>query len=391
MAVVQEGPPTVQGITGPSDPTNADLLFKEAKQRERRRRLALLGVVVIVVGGIVATAAAIRSRSEPSLHPTKVSSSSRPNSTSLPIGSIVSLEKAGPLAVDSTGALYVADESRHDVLVRLANGQFRVVAGDGKAGFAGDGGRAVSAELSDVAAMAFAPNGDLYLADGSRVRVVNREGTIRTIAGDGRSGSTPDGTPAVSAPLGSISSIAFSPRGEFYLATSDLATSRLFRLSSTGQLESVRAILPPGKVQMPGALDSFGSIAVDSEDNVYASSTFDGWSVFKISPDGVATYLGYARRSGGNTAIVQRGAGDVIEVDDGQNILRVEGDRLATSFAVNTVPGINAFVFTDFFALAPGGPLYADDLGVPAFGPFQQIVSIRDGHGQSLWRGGSRR
>jgi hypothetical protein len=386
MVVVQEGPPTVHGTTGPPDPTNAELLFKEAKQRERRRRLAWLGVVVLVVGGVVATVAAISSRSKPSPHRAKVSSSSRPKSTSLPIGSIVSLKKAGPLAVSPTGALYVSDPARHEVLVRLANGQFWVVAGDDREGFAGDGGPATRAKLSNISAMAFAPNGDLYVADGSRVRVVNREGTIRTIAGDGRLGSVLDGTPALSASLGPVASIAFSPNGELYIAT-----SHLFRLTSAGQLDYVQALLPPGQVQMSGALNSFGSIAVDSEGNVYASSLFDGWSVFKVSPDGVATYLGYARRSGGTTAIVERGADDVIEVDDGQNILRVEGDQLVTTLAVNAVTGINTFIFTDFFALGPDGTLYADNLGPPAFEPFQQIVSVTDGHGVSLWRGAPRR
>jgi hypothetical protein len=291
----------------------------------------------------------------------------------LPIGS-VSLKTAGPLAVGPTGALYVSDPTRHQVLVRLSNGQFRVVAGDGKAGFAGDGGPATGAELSYVSAMTIAPNGDLYLADGSRVRTVNQEGVIQSIAGNGLSGSVPDGTPALSAPLGPVASIAFSPTRELYIATS----SQLFQLSSAGQLDSLKAILPPGQVQMAGALNSFGSIAVDAEGNVYASSGFDGWSVFKISPDGVATYLGYARRSGGNTAIVQRGADDVIEVDDGSNILQVDGDQLVTNVATSTVLGINTFTFTDYFALSTGGTLYADNLGGPgsAFEPYQQIVSV---------------
>lgn len=388
MAVVQEGPPPVHETSGPYDPTNPDLLFKEAKQRERRRRLAWLGVVVILVGGVVATVAAISSRPRPSSPPAKVSSSKTPKSTSLPVGSIVSLKKAGPLAVGPTGALYVFDESRHEVLVRVTTGEFRVVAGDGNAGFAGDGGSARDAELSNVSDMTFAPNGDLYLADGGRVRVVDPGGTIRTIAGDGRSGgSVANDTPALSVPLGPSISIAFTPSGELYLAT----RSQLFRLSSTGELDSVRAVVPPGQVMMPGVLNSFGSIAVDSEGNVYASSLFDGWSVFKISTDGVATDLGYARRSGGNTTVVQRGADDVIEVDDGQNILRVEGNQLVTSFAVNSVPGISTFIFTNYFTLAPDGTFYADNLGPPAFEPYQQIVSVTGGHGMSLWHGASRK
>ncbi len=285
----------------------------------------------------------------------------------------------------------MSDPTRHQVLLRLANGQFRVVAGNGSAGFAGDGGPATEAELSDIGAMAFAPDGDLYLADGNRVRAINREGTIRTIAGDGRSGSVANGTPALSAPLGTVASVAFSPNGDLYLTTSHYVTSQLLRLTSTGRLDTLPAVLPPGIVQMSGALNGFGSIAVDSQGNVYAASLFDGWSVFKISPDGVATYLGYARRSGGTTAVVQRGADGVIEVDDNEYILQVEGDHLVPTLAVNTVPGISTFIFTDFFALGPDGTLFADNLGPPAFEPFQQIVSVVGGRGVSLWRGEPRR
>jgi hypothetical protein len=391
MAVVQEGPPAVQGTPGPHGPTNADLLFKEARQRERRRRLIWLCVVVLLTVGVAATSATIGSPSKNSPPRATVATPGRPTSTSAPIGSIVPIERAGPLAVGATGALYVSDPVRHQVLMRLNDGRFRVVAGNGRPGFAGDGGPATKSELSDVSAMAFAPDGVLYLADGSRVRAIDQKGIIHTIAGNGRSGSVADGTPALSAPLGSVASIAFSPDGGLYLATAHGTTSQLLRLDSTGQLHVVTAILPPGQVQMAGALDGFGSIAVDSEGNVYASSTFDGWSVFRISPDGVATYLGYARRSGGTTAIVQRGAGDVIEVDDGQDVLQVEGDQLVPTVAVNSVPGINTFIFTDFFALGPNGLLYADNLGPPAFEPFQQIVSIVDGRGVSLWRGAPRR
>ena len=295
------------------------------------------------------------------------------------------------MAVGPTGALYVSDVSHHQVLVRLANGQFQLVAGNGRDGFAGDGGPATKAELSQVSDMAFAPNGDLYLADGGRVRVIDRAGTIRTIAGDGRSRGPSDsiatGAPALSAPLGPTVSLAFSPSGQLYVATQ----TQLFRLSAAGRLDTLRAVLPPGSTQVPGPLNSFGSIAVDGQGNVYASSMFDGWSVFKISPNGTATYLGYARRSGGNTAVVQRGANGVIDVDDGEYVLHVRGDHLVNSFAVTGVSGVDSFLFPDFFAVAPDGAFFADNLGPPAFERFQQIISVADGRGASLWRGASRR
>jgi hypothetical protein len=375
----------------PHRPTDADLLFKEARRRERRRRLAWAGVVIVVVGAVTTVVAAAISRPGPALPPSATAPTDRTGPTSPPPDSIVPLTTAGPLAVGPTGALFVADLSRHQVLVRLTSGRFQLVAGNGRNGFAGDGGPAAKAELSQVSDMAFAPNGDLYLADGGRVRVIDRAGTIRTIAGDGRSTGMNDsiatGTPALSAPLGPALSLAFSPSGQLYVATQ----TQLFQLSATGRLDTLRAVLPPGSIQMSGTLNSFGSIAVDGQGNVYASSLFDGWSVFKISPSGTATYLGYARRSGGNTAVVQRGANGVIDVDDGEKVLQVRGDHLVTSFAVTRVSGVNSFFFTDFFALAPDGAFFADNLGPPAFGRFQQIISVTTGRGTSLWRGASRR
>lgn len=182
----------------------------------------------------------------------------------LPNGPAVALGLAGPLAVGSDGALYVADVARDRVLVRVPGGRFRVVVGDGRVGFAGDGGPAVHAELSVVSDLVFGPDGALYIADGGRVRVVSRDGVIRTIAGDGRvprmltlkgEGRVPqliaNGTPALSAALGtprSIArsgtplSIASSPSGQLYISTG----SQILRLTTAGRLDTVRIIVKSG-------------------------------------------------------------------------------------------------------------------------------------------------
>ena len=386
MAVVQR-PPTTSETPGQLDPADADLLFREAKQRERRRRLLWLGVAVIVVGGAVALVAATTTPKAPPHH-AKISIPSVPKPPSpLPTGSIVALKIAGPLAVGPTGSLYVVDEPQHEVVVRLSNGEFSDVAGDGRAGFSGDGGLATKAELSSVSAMSFGPNGDLYLADGTRVRVVESNGTIHTIAGDGHSGSSvANGTPALSASLGPVVALTFSPSGQLYFATS----TQIFRLASANTLKTVRVIatLYGGKKV---AANEYGSIAVDAKENVFASAAFPVWSIYKITPDGVATYLGYAFRSGGNTAIVQRSADGTIEADDGPYIQQVEGNRLVSTAGFNDVPGIAKFNSLDYFALAPNGTIYADNVPSSAFDPYQQIVSLslESGQGASLWHGAS--
>lgn len=387
---VVEIPSSRSGVSEPYAP-DADLLFKEAKRRERRRRLGWLGGVVVLVGVVVAivvtTSSAPKSRPH---HPTVTIPSVPPSSS--PVGSAVALKLAGPLAVSPSGSLYVVDESQDEVLARLADGQFRVVAGDGKVGFSGDKGPAAQAELSSVSAMSFAPNGDLYLADGTRVRVVESNGTIHTIAGDGRSGPpVPNGTPALSASLGPVVALTFSPSGQLYFATS----AQVFRLSSDDMLKTVPAIatLYGGKKV---AANELTSIAVDGQGNVIASAAFAGWSVYKIGPDGVATDLGYARRSGGQPAIVQRRPDNAIEADSGAGLEQVVGNRLVPTTGVveststsapNDVPGITKFLFMDYFAYGPDGTLYADNMPTGGFDPYQQIVSVANGQGASLWTG----
>jgi hypothetical protein len=373
-------------------PGEVEVLFREAKQRRRHRRAVWVGLVVAVVG-VAAVTVALASGSNPraSIHRPRISAASASRSAGLPVGPVVALEHAGPLAVGPTGptgALFVVDEARQDVLVRLANGQFRVVAGGGggKEGVSGSGEPATRAVLSDVSALAFGPNGDLYVADGGRVQVVDRQGVIQTIAGDGQSGGkVANGEPALSVALGPQVTIAFSPSGALYLATQ----SQLLRLSATDALSVVPAVVRSGPQK--GPLGDFGQIAVDAQGNVYASSLYTGWSVYEISPDGTATELGYARRSGGNEAVMERGVGGAILADDGSNVVRAEGGRLVTSLSFGKVPGISTFQFLNFFAVAPNGTLYADDLGPPVFEPYQQIVSVDHGHAASLWQGRTRR
>ena len=108
--------------------------------------------------------------------------------------------------------------------MRVPNGRFRVVAGDGRAGVSGDGGPAVRAELVAISDLAFAPDGRLYVADGGHVRVSERNGgrPLHTIASD---------TTALSAPLGPARplvgratplSLDVSPSGQLHISTGSI-------------------------------------------------------------------------------------------------------------------------------------------------------------------------
>ncbi len=305
----------------------------------------------------------------------------------LPTGPLASLRVAGALAVGPTGALYVADVARHRVLVRLSDGRFRVVAGNGISGFSGNDGSALRAELSTVSALAFSPTGSLYLVDGGRVRVINPDGIIHTVAGSGQAARhIESGTPARSAPLGTAGpnagpSIAVSPSGQLYIATS----VQLLRLTAHGTLEPVRDVAATGLVH--GDIGGLGHIAVDSDGNIDVSGV-NGWSVWQVTPDGRAHGVGVgssARESGGGYSILQRAPNGDVYAENGGTILRVEPHRLVPVFTIQKVR--HQYFWPTYFAFGACGETYVDEIpGDGGFEAHQQLISIHKTQITLLWQ-----
>ena len=138
------------------------------------------------------------------------------------------------LAIDSAGNLYIADQFNRRIR-RVSNGIITTVAGNGSSGYAGDGGPAISAELSGPAGMSFDAAGNLYFADrdNNRIRVLLTNGTIWTVAGNGSAACTGDGGPATSAALDSPRSVA-TLAGALYVADAKNERIRLLTPSQPG-------------------------------------------------------------------------------------------------------------------------------------------------------------
>lgn len=135
------------------------------------------------------------------------------------------------LALDAEGNLYVAERGGHRIRRIDPAGRISTVAGDGRPGYGGDGGAAREARLDSPAGVAVDRDGNLYIADtgNHRVRLVGRDGVIRTIAGDGTAGFAGDGGPAHLARLNSPAAVAVDSRGRIYVA--DLDNGRIRRLT----------------------------------------------------------------------------------------------------------------------------------------------------------------
>jgi len=373
-------------------PAEEEALFREARRLRRRRWTA--GVLIsMLLSGAAVLAVLIAPSDGPAAGATGAGTAGL-----LPTGPVAALGLAGPLAVAPDSGLYVADVARDRVLVRLPDGRFRVVAGDGRVGFSGDGGPAVHAELSAVSDLVFAPDGSLYIADGGRVRVVSRDGMIHTVAGDGRAprmltirreGQVPqliaNGTPALSAALGTFAgiplSIALSPSGQLYISTG----SQILRLTAAGKLDPIRIIVKTGPLKGQPLYGDFGPIAVDAHGDIDVAG-FNGWAIWQVPPNGVAHEVGYARRSGGGYAVLQPGSNGAIYGESGPAMLRIEAHKLVPTFTFNNQIHGEYFSLT-YFALSPNGTIYADEIpGNIGFEAHQRLLSASNGHIRVLWQ-----
>jgi streptogramin lyase len=117
-----------------------------------------------------------------------------------------------------TGAGVVSLDWGRVLKVDAATGIISTVAGGDSLGFSGDGGPAVEAQLRPPKDLLVTGAGDLYIADGSRVRYVDgASGRITTIAGNGDSDYHGDGGPAIEAGLEEISAMALDDGGNLFL------------------------------------------------------------------------------------------------------------------------------------------------------------------------------
>ena len=140
---------------------------------------------------------------------------------------------SNPVAVllDPAGNLYISD-SGNSVIRKVTpepNSIITTVAGNGNFGYAGDGGAATSAELSDPKGLALDSAGNLYIADhdNSVIRMVEpTKGFIYTIAGNHTFGYNGDGGPATSAQLNFPSGVA-AYGGQIYIADNENNVIRL--------------------------------------------------------------------------------------------------------------------------------------------------------------------
>ena len=137
------------------------------------------------------------------------------------------------LALDRSGNLYIGDWDNGRIRkVDVATGIVTTVAGNGTTGFSGDGGPATAAQINKTTAICFDSCGNMYFSDenNQRVRRIDANtGIITTIAGNGTAGFSGDGGPATAAEFNHPTGVAMDKYGSLNVA--DYYNNRVRRIA----------------------------------------------------------------------------------------------------------------------------------------------------------------
>lgn len=193
------------------------------------------------------------------------------------------------LAVGPDGALYVCEIGNHVIRrIDLKTGVISTVAGNGKAGYSGDGGLAREASLNEPYEIRFDRAGNMFFVE-MKNNIVRRvdAGTkiISTVAGTGQAGFGGDGGPAVKAQLRQPHSIAFDPQGRLLIC--DIGNHRVRRVDlKTGIITTYlgngeKKPTPDGAPVAGTPVNGPRAIDLDREGNLYLVLR-EGNAVYKV-------------------------------------------------------------------------------------------------------------
>jgi len=209
----------------------------------------------------------------------------------------------GPMVFDNSGNLYISDNGNYRIRKVDKNGTITTYAGNGNGGEAGDGGPAINAEINSLG-LATDDSGNIYMADGQDIRKINTRGIITTIAGNETTGYSGDGGPATKAQLNTPQGVALDHSGNIYIA--DGGNDRIRMVNTQGIITTI-AGNGFGVAQQSGGYSGDGGpainaelfnptdVSIDASGNIYIEDTYNYCIRVVNTKDIISTIVGIGK------------------------------------------------------------------------------------------------
>ncbi len=214
-------------------------------------------------------------------------------------GSALSAELTFPtgVSIDASGRIYIADYGNSAIRMVNTSGIISSIAGFNFRGYSGDGGPATAAELYYPYDVQKDASGNIYIADtyNNVIRKINTSGIISTIAGNYASGHgySGDGGPASTAELGHPVSISIDVYGKIYIADLDNYVVRM--VDNSGIIHTVAGnhiggFSGDGGQATAAEIKQPWAITVDASDNIFITDAGNG-RIRKVNSTGIITTI----------------------------------------------------------------------------------------------------
>lgn len=201
--------------------------------------------------------------------------------------------KPRDVAADGNGNIYISCQNHNRVRIVNASGTITTFAGNGGSGYSGDGGLATAAQVGNVMGVKADKSGNVYIAHGNVVRRIDAGGIISTIAGTSAPGFSGDGGPATAATFSAVTDMALDDTGNIYVC--DYSNNRIRKINRDGIVTTIAGTGAAGYSGDAGpavaaTLKGPIQIALDELNNIYISDG-NNHCVRKINIGGIITTI----------------------------------------------------------------------------------------------------
>jgi len=233
------------------------------------------------------------------------------------------------IAIDNSGNFYFTDQNGEVIRKINTSGIISTITGNLPPGYLGDGGLLIAAQFRSITGISFDQANNMYISDNgnSAIRKVNAAGIITTVAGNGTAGFSGDGGLATAAQLGNPYKVVFDREGNMYIP--DNGNSRIRKVTPAGIITTIAGNGSLGYSGDEGEainaeLAYPWTIAIDNSDNLYVGDA-GSYVVRKITPSGIiSTYAGdgnYGNSGdGGPATSAELGEISGVAVDNAGNV-----------------------------------------------------------------------